>query len=143
MIRRLTTDNPQDNLENALKMINRKARDFRMVEKAIRNTADAVGKVATVLENPKHTEGEERGALAVMFVRIMEEQKIRRAGNNACNNAVTAELKVKELREMYQAVKVIREICNSRTADDACFTCPFHEMCETAPYTWKIPEEDT
>ena len=59
------------------------------------------------------------------------------------NKVMSKELKAEELREMHQAAKVIRDICNSRTADDACFTCPFYEMCGTEPYSWKIPEEDT
>ena len=45
-----------------------------------------------------------------------------------------------ELREMYRAAAVIKEICNRRTEDDACHKCPFYAMCCAEPYSWEIPE---
>ena len=45
-----------------------------------------------------------------------------------------------ELREMYRAAAVIKEICNRRTEDDACHKCPFYAMCCGEPYSWEIPE---
>lgn len=45
-----------------------------------------------------------------------------------------------ELREMYRAAAVIKEICNRRTEDDACHKCPFYGMCCAEPYSWDIPE---
>jgi hypothetical protein len=44
----------------------------------------------------------------------------------------------REIEEMKQAARVIKEICDRRTADDACLSCPFHDMCRTEPYTWEV-----
>lgn len=44
----------------------------------------------------------------------------------------------KEIEEMRRAAAVIKEICNSRAADEACVSCPFWEMCRTEPYTWEV-----
>ena len=43
-----------------------------------------------------------------------------------------------EVEEMKQAARVIKEICDRRTADDACSFCPFYDMCRTEPYTWEV-----
>ena len=43
-----------------------------------------------------------------------------------------------EVEEMKQAARVIKEICDRRTADDACSFCPFYDMCRTEPYTWDV-----
>lgn len=46
-----------------------------------------------------------------------------------------------EVEEMKQAARVIKEICDRRTADDACSFCPFCpfcDMCRTEPYTWEV-----
>lgn len=43
-----------------------------------------------------------------------------------------------EVEEMKQAARVIKEICDRRTADDACSLCPFCDMCRTEPYTWEV-----
>lgn len=43
-----------------------------------------------------------------------------------------------EVEEMKQAARVIKKICNRRTADDACSFCPFCDMCRTEPYTWEV-----
>ena len=40
-----------------------------------------------------------------------------------------------EVEEMKQAARVIKGICDRRTADDAWSFCPFHDMCRTEPYT--------
>jgi len=45
-----------------------------------------------------------------------------------------------ELREMYRAAAVIKEICDRRTEDDSCRKCPFYTMCGAEPYSWAIPE---
>ena len=45
-----------------------------------------------------------------------------------------------ELREMYRAAAVIKEICNRRTVHDSCHKCPFYTMCAAEPYSWAIPE---
>lgn len=39
-----------------------------------------------------------------------------------------------EVEEMKQAARVIKEICDRRTADDACSFCPFYDMCRTEPF---------
>ena len=44
----------------------------------------------------------------------------------------------REIEEMKQAARVIKEICDRRTADDACSFCPFYDMCRTEPYTWEV-----
>lgn len=44
----------------------------------------------------------------------------------------------REIEEMKRAARVIKEICNRRTADDACSFCPFHDMCRAEPYTWEV-----
>lgn len=44
----------------------------------------------------------------------------------------------KEIEEMKQAAQVIKEICDRRTADDACSSCPFYEMCRIEPYAWEV-----
>ena len=43
-----------------------------------------------------------------------------------------------EVEEMKQAARVIKGICDRRTADDACSFCPFCVMCRTEPYTWEV-----
>lgn len=43
-----------------------------------------------------------------------------------------------EVEEMKQAARVIKEICDRRTADDACSFCQFCDMCRTEPYTWEV-----
>ena len=43
-----------------------------------------------------------------------------------------------EVEEMKQAARVIKKICDRRTADDACSFCPFCDMCRTEPYTWEV-----
>lgn len=43
-----------------------------------------------------------------------------------------------EVEEMKQAARVIKEICDRRTVDDACSFCPFYDMCRTEPYTWEV-----
>lgn len=43
-----------------------------------------------------------------------------------------------EVEEMKQAARVIKGICDRRTADDACSFCQFHDMCRTEPYTWEV-----
>lgn len=45
-----------------------------------------------------------------------------------------------ELREMYRAAAVIKEICNRRTEDDSCHKCPFYLMCCAEPYSLEIQE---
>ena len=47
-----------------------------------------------------------------------------------------------EVEEMKQAARVIKEICDRRTADDACSFCPFYDMCRTEPYTWEVPRSN-
>ena len=44
----------------------------------------------------------------------------------------------REIEEMKQAARVIKEICDRRTADDACSFCPLYDMCRTEPYTWEV-----
>lgn len=44
----------------------------------------------------------------------------------------------REIEEMKRAARVIKEICDRRTADDACSLCPFCDMCRTEPYTWEV-----
>ena len=43
-----------------------------------------------------------------------------------------------QARALNAAVAVIKEYCESRTADDACSFCPFCDMCRTEPYTWEV-----
>ncbi len=40
-----------------------------------------------------------------------------------------------ELREMYRAAAVIKEICECRTEDDSCRKHPFYTMCAAEPYS--------
>ena len=41
-----------------------------------------------------------------------------------------------EVEEMKQAARVIKKICDRRTADDACRKCLFRDNCGGEPYTW-------
>ena len=54
---------------------------------------------------------------------------------------MTDQEKEQELRDMYRAAAVIKEICNRRTEDDSCHKCPFYFMCCAEPYSWEIPED--
>ena len=42
------------------------------------------------------------------------------------------------LASLKMRARVIKEICDRRTADDACSFCPFYDMCRTEPYTWEV-----
>lgn len=44
----------------------------------------------------------------------------------------------REIQEMKRAAAVIKEICERRTADDACSYCPFYDMCGAEPYAWEV-----
>ena len=41
-----------------------------------------------------------------------------------------------QARALNAAVAVIKEYCESRTADDACRKCLFRDNCGGEPYTW-------
>jgi hypothetical protein len=41
-----------------------------------------------------------------------------------------------QARALNAAVAVIKEYCESRTADDACRKCLFRNNCGGEPYTW-------
>ena len=53
-------------------MSSREAKDFRRMERAYQDAADAAGEVAAVLENPDHSEDELAEALGMFILRNLE-----------------------------------------------------------------------
>lgn len=54
------------------------AKQFRELERVLRDTANAAGGVAVVLENPEHTEDDLQKALGRFMLRLLKMQKATR-----------------------------------------------------------------